>query len=263
MNLLLLDDADLRADGTATLAGRTALHVREVLRAGPGDVVRVGRMGGWMGSAEVLRSEPGTVLLRVRLDTPPPARPGVDVVLALPRPKVLRRLLASASALGVDRLLLVNAARVEKSYFGSPLLEQARTAAALREGLEQAKDTCAPEVHLFERFRPFVEDTLDGLLGPGTRLLLHPAPERAPLARPPGGRVALAIGPEGGWVPFERELLERHGFTPASFGPRTLRVEAVLPYALGWLDGSRPAEPGREKLPGTEPWPTPPRPPSP
>lgn len=249
MNLLLLDPTDLRDDGTAELVGRAALHVQEVLRARPGDVVRVGRTGGRLGSAEVLRSEPGSVLLRVQLDAAPPSRPGVDVVLAVPRPKALRRLLASAAALGVDRLFLVNAARVEKSYFASPVLERARTAAALREGLEQAKDTVAPEVRVFDRFRPFVEDALDTLLGPTTRLLLHPGPEPSPLALPPGIRVALAIGPEGGWVPFEQELLASRGFAAASFGPRTLRVEAVLPYALGWLSGSRAAEPERGKLP--------------
>ncbi|HMK73052.1 MAG TPA: RsmE family RNA methyltransferase, partial [Myxococcaceae bacterium] len=204
---------------------------------------------GRLGSAEVVRSEPGSVLLRVTLDAPPPARPGVDVVLAVPRPKALRRLLASAAALGVDRLFLVNAARVEKSYFASPVLERARTAASLSEGLEQAQDTVAPEVQVFSRFRPFVEDSLDALLGPTTRLLLHPSPEPSPLGLLPGGRVALAIGPEGGWVPFERELLAARGFAPVSFGPRTLRVEAVLPYAVGWLSGSRAAEAGRGKLP--------------
>ena len=239
MNLLLLEATDVHQDGTATLQGRAARHVREVLRAQPGDVVRVGRTGGAVGTAEVLRCEPQTVLLRVQLDGLPPPRPHVDVLLALPRPKVLRRVFASAAALGVDRLVLLNAARVEKSYFLSPVLTQAATAAALRDGLEQARDTRAPEVHLFERFRPFVEDTLDSLLGPGTRLLLDPGPQTLTADVPPGTRVTFAIGPEGGWVPFERALLAARGFVPVSFGPRTLRVEAALPYALGWLAGCR------------------------
>jgi RsmE family RNA methyltransferase len=187
----------------------------------------------------VVRFEADKVVLRVQLDGTPPARPEVDVLLALPRPKALRRLLASAAALGVDRLVLLNAARVEKSYFLSPVLSAARRASALREGLEQARDTVAPEVHLFERFRPFVEDSLEAFLGPGTRLLLDAGPEPVTPHLPAEGRVALAIGPEGGWVPFERELLTARGFVPASFGPRTLRVEAVLPYALGWLAGCR------------------------
>jgi RsmE family RNA methyltransferase len=240
MNLLLLDASDVREDGTAELQGRAARHVHEVLRAKAGDVLRVGKLGGAMGSAEVLRCEPAAVLLRVTFESPPPPRPGVDVLLAVPRPKVLRRLLASAAALGVDRLVLLNAARVEKSYFSSPVLTSVRTARALTDGLEQAQDTQAPVVHIAERFRPFVEDALDGFLGPSTRLLLDPSEEACTPEVPPQSRVALAIGPEGGWVPFERELLKVQGFVPVSFGPRTLRVEAVLPYALGWLHGIRP-----------------------
>lgn len=186
MNLLLLDERDLRDDGTAELSGRAAEHVRTVLRARPGDTLRVGRSGGNLGTAEVLRSDAESVLLRVTLDALPPARPGIDVLLAMPRPKVLKRVLASAAALGIDRLVLLNAARVEKSYFGSPVLGTEKTASAMRDGLEQARDTRAPEVHVFERFRPFVEDSLDGLLGAGVRLLLDPRPEpaapRSPLA---------------------------------------------------------------------------------
>ncbi len=210
--------------------------------------MRVGRQGGAVGTAQVLCSETDRVLLRLQLDGTPPPRPGVDVLLAVPRPKVLRRLLASAAALGVDRLVLLNAARVEKSYFLSPVLTPLRRAAALREGLEQAKDTQAPDVLVFERFRPFVEDTLEGLLGPGMRLLLDPGPEAHAPDVPLDARVTLAIGPEGGWVPFERGLLAARGFVPLSFGPRTLRVEAVLPYALGWLAGSRAQAPKRGKL---------------
>jgi RsmE family RNA methyltransferase len=248
MNLLLLDETDFREDGTAELKGAAARHVHAVLQAKAGDVVRVGRPGGAVGTAEVLRCTEDSVLLLARLEAPPPPRPGVDVLLAMPRPKALRRLLAAAAALGVDRLVLLNAARVEKSYFASPVLTPERTEAALRDGLAQAKDTRAPEVHVFERFRPFVEDTLEGLLGPGTRLLLHPGPEAVAPRVEAGVRVALAIGPEGGWVPFEQELLSARGFVPVSFGPRTYKVETVLPYALGWLGGIRTAAPGRGKV---------------
>jgi RsmE family RNA methyltransferase len=248
VNLLLLDAAAFLDDGTAEVTGRAARHLSEVLRARAGDVVRVGRADGDVGSAEVLRCEPDSALLRVRLEAPPPPRPLVDVLLALPRPKALRRLFASAAALGVDRLVLLNAARVEKSYFDSPVLGPTRMAAALRDGLEQARDTLAPEVHIFRRFRPFVEDQLEALLGPGTRLLLEPGAAVTAPEVPAQGRVALAIGPEGGWVAFERELLAERGFVATSFGPRTLRVESVLSFSLGWLLGSRLTTPRRGKV---------------
>ena len=88
------------------------------------------------------------------------------------------------------------------------------------------------------RFRPFVEDRLDALLGPGERWLLHPG-DAGPRHPSPAGRLSLAIGPEGGWVPFEHTLLEARGFRPLGFGPRTLRTETVVPFALGWATGRR------------------------
>jgi RsmE family RNA methyltransferase len=45
--------------------------------------------------------------------------------------------------------------------------------------------------------------------------------------------VVLAIGPDGGWVPFEIDLLARCGFVPVSLGPRVLRVEVAVSYIIG------------------------------
>lgn len=233
MNLLLLSPDELQPDGTARVPGRRARHVAEVLRAGPGDILRVGVLGGKLGTARLLALEDEGALLAVTLTEAPPRRPGVELILAMPRPKAVRRVLAAVASLGVDRLVLLNAARVEKSYFDSKVLAEGRIRKHLLEGLEQAQDTVLPEVVIADRFRPFVEDTLEGLVGPSERLLLHPGPPEA--ARPPRGeKRVLAIGPEGGWVPFERELLAAHGFTPLALGPRTLRTETVVPFVLGW-----------------------------
>ena len=235
MNLLLLRDGDFLPDGTARLEGRRLLHAREVLRAAQGDVLRVGRLGGQVGTAEVLALDDGQLLLRCELSQPPPARPGVDLLLAMPRPKALRKVLPAAASLGVDRIVLVNAARVEKSYFDSHALAQVDELLAL--GLEQARDTRPPAVMVRERFRPFVEDELDAAFPEGVRLLAHPAAANS--APPLQGRCVIAIGPEGGWVPFELELLGQRGFTPFTLGPRPLRVEVALPYALGGLSRTR------------------------
>jgi RsmE family RNA methyltransferase len=233
MNLLLLAPDEIAPDGTARVGGRRARHVGEVLRAGPGDTVRAGVLGGKIGTARLLSLEGEEAVLALALNDEPPPRPGVDLLLALPRPKALRRILAAVASLGVDRLVLLNAARVEKSYFDARVLAPERMQKHLIDGLEQGQDTILPEVHLAPRFRPFVEDTLDGLLGPGQRWLLHPGTDPPP-SRAPEGRLALAVGPEGGWVPFERELLAARGFQPLSLGTRSLRTETVVPFALGW-----------------------------
>lgn len=236
MNLLLLVDEDFLPDGTARLTGRRAQHAREVLRAEPGETLRVGRLGGRVGTGEVLENTEGLLHLRVTLTESPPPRAGVDLLLAIPRPKALKKVLPAVASLGVDRVVLVNAARVEKSYFDSKVLAPAFLQELLLQGLEQARDTHLPEVLVRERFRPFVEDELDSLFGPqALRLLPHP-PARQPLTATGVGaapRVVLAIGPDGGWVPFEADLLEAHGFHPFTLGPRILRVETAVPVLLG------------------------------
>jgi RsmE family RNA methyltransferase len=236
VNLLLLQDDDFQPDGTVHLTGRRAQHAREVLRAKPGETLRVGRLHGLTGSGEVLENLPGSLRLRVTLSEPPPPRAGVDLLLAIPRPKALKKVLPAVASLGVDRVVLVNAARVEKSYFDSKVLDPAFIQELLIQGLEQARDTQPPEVLVHERFRPFVEDELDALFGPhALRLLPHP-PARQPLratGAQTAARVVLAIGPDGGWVPFEADLLEAHGFRPFSLGPRILRVETAVPVLLG------------------------------
>src|SRR3954468_7170658 len=233
MNLLLLHDADFREDGTVCLSGRRLLHAREVLRATQGDRLRVGRLGGLLGTAEVLRLDDAELVLRPRLTDPPPQRAGIDLLLAIPRPKALRKILPAAASMGIDRIVLVNAARVEKSYFDSKVLEPDGMRTLLALGLEQARDTRLPEVLLRERFRPFVEDELDALWPDAARLVAHPGTNAA--ARDTSRRLVLAVGPEGGWVPFELELLERHGFARYGAGARALRVEVAVPYLLGAL----------------------------
>jgi RsmE family RNA methyltransferase len=76
-----------------------------------------------------------------------------------------------------------------------------------------------------------IEDELDVLCPDSQRVMAHPdAAGRtvwdvvAHTAHddPSNRRVLLAVGPEGGWTAFERELLTTHGFVPVSMGKRTL-----------------------------------------
>lgn len=242
MNLVLLEEAELRPDGTARLEGRRAAHLRAVLGATVGARVRVGQVDGPVGEAEVLASDDAAVVLRPHLDAAPPPPSPVALLLALPRPKILRKVLQASAAMGVKRVVLLGSYRVEKSYFASPLLDPAALRGELLLGLEQGRDTRLPEVSVHRYFKPFIEDALDAAFAPGAaRLLAHPAAD-APLeaiAPPRTGGAVLAIGPEGGWTPYEAEALTVRGFRPWSLGPRPLRVDQAVPYAVGqaelWL----------------------------
>jgi 16S rRNA (uracil1498-N3)-methyltransferase len=238
VNLLLLEAPELGPDGVARLDGRRARHVREVLRCQPGQTIAVGLVGGAVGTAEVLVSDDRELTLRATLGGgAPPASP-VTLLLALPRPKILRKVLQATAAMGVKRLVLLGSWKVEKAYWGSPLLQPEGLRAELLLGLEQGRDTVLPEVTLRRFFKPFVEDELEAGFGPARLLLdLAATVPLAAMAPPASGGVTLAIGPEGGWTPYEAAQLAQRGFAPTSLGPRPLRVDQAVPFAVGQAEG--------------------------
>lgn len=234
MNLLLLFPEDFSADRRVLLHGRRLQQVRTVHRAEPGKILRVGLLDGPLGRGRVLRIDETTLELEVDLDLAPPPKLPLSLVLALPRPKVLNRVLASAASLGVARIALVNAWKVEKSYWKSPRMDPANLRQQLILGLEQARDSVLPELRIERLFRPFVEDDLPAWTGGATTLTAHPgAPEPCPRALQ--GPCVLAIGPEGGWIDAELSSLRSAGFREVDFGPRILRVETALAALVGRL----------------------------
>ncbi|MGA2079341.1 MAG: 16S rRNA (uracil(1498)-N(3))-methyltransferase [Holophaga sp.] len=234
MNLLVLRPEDFSGPGRVRLTGRRLKHVAEVHRAAPGDDLAVGLLGGPLGLGRVVRMDPEALELDVVLDQPPPPKLPLTLVLALPRPKVLNRTLAAAASLGVARIYLVNAWKVEKSYWNSPRLGEDNMLLQRILGLEQARDTVLPELHLRRLLRPFAEDELPGLLRGTLPLLAHPgSPEPCP--REVKGPVTLVIGPEGGFIPAEVELLVRSGCRAVHLGPRILRVETAVAALVGRL----------------------------
>jgi len=234
MNLILLDPDDFVRPDRVCLSGRRLRHVREVHRAVMGDRLRVGLVGGALGEGLVVRLDEAGLEMEVVLDGAPPPKLPLVLVLALPRPKVLGRVLQACAAMGVGRILLLNARRVEKSFWESPALRPDRLCEQLRLGLEQGRDTVLPEVTLHPLFRPAVEDVLPAIAAGRRALVAHPGAVRE-CPRALAGEVALAVGPEGGFIPFEIELLAAQGFEAVSLGPRILRVEQALPALLARL----------------------------
>jgi RsmE family RNA methyltransferase len=257
MNLVLLEDHELTGDGHAVLRGARARHIHDVLRATVGDTLRVGLVGGMVGEGVVTAVSRDEAVLAVRLFACPPAPLCIDLLLAMPRPKMLRRILAAVTSIGVKRLVLIKSARVEKSYFDSPLITPPAIEEQLRLGLAQARDTILPLVMVERRFRPFVEDHARAFWpAPARCLVAHPEADRdlrAVLPAPTHDPMVLAIGPEGGWVPFEVELLEAHGFQRFTSGPRVLRVDTAVSFLLGQLALAGSGFSGEPGTPNSEP----------
>src|SRR5262249_21992827 len=174
VNVILLEPEEVNPEGEVTLTGPRARHVRDVLKPGPGQMVRVGMLNGSLGSAAVTLSADRGVSLRCTFTSERPSRPRVDLLLAVPRPKVLRRLWAQLAALGVGQIILTNAERVERNYFDTHVLTEACYRPLLIEGLQQARDTWLPRVSIHKQFRILIEDHLTALFPRGHRLVAHP-----------------------------------------------------------------------------------------
>ncbi|SEJ57879.1 16S rRNA (uracil(1498)-N(3))-methyltransferase [Pseudomonas sp. NFR16] len=234
MNLLLLEEADFIAADRVILRDRRLRHMQEVHRSEVGDSLRVGRVGGLLGTAELLRLEPREAELCVSFDREPPGKLPLTLVLALPRPKMLRRVFQTVATMGVPKVILINSYRVEKSFWQTPFLEPAAIREQLILGLEQARDSVLPEIVIEKRFKPFVEDRLPAIVEGTLGLVGHPG-EFPACPRAVDQPVTLAIGPEGGWIPYEVDLLRASGLNPVQLGERILRVETAVTALLARL----------------------------
>ncbi|MEH6800892.1 MAG: 16S rRNA (uracil(1498)-N(3))-methyltransferase [Halopseudomonas sabulinigri] len=234
MNLLLLEDSDFTDEQHVRLSGRRLTHMLEIQQVAVGDTLRVGRINGLMGQGEVSALAADHAELRIQLDTPPPAKLPITLLLAMPRPKMFRRILQHCATLGVAEIILLNSYRVEKSFWQTPFLQPEAIRENLLLGLEQARDTVLPNVRIEKRFKPFVEDQLPGLIGDQLGLVAHPGNYPA-CPRGIDQPLTLAIGPEGGWIPYEVEKLVEAGMQPVQLGERILRVETAVTALLARL----------------------------
>ncbi len=231
MNIILLRPDDWINSEQVRLADRRHQHLTGVLAVSVGDEVRVGLLGGLCGTGVVQSIADADTVLSVSLTQAPPPRHPFTVVLALPRPKMLRRVLRTCAEFGVTHLHLINSWRVEKSFWQSPLLNEDNINAALQAGLERSGDTLAPAVSLHKRFKPFIEDSLQSIAAGQPIYIAHPG-QHPVLAGDATTPALIMIGPEGGFIPYEVELALTHGAEPRAMGQRILSVDTALNAAL-------------------------------
>jgi RsmE family RNA methyltransferase len=233
MNLLLLKSDNLN-DNLARISGRQLQQLINVQRCAVGDTVRVGEINGSMGTGTIVELSDSQALLQVDFHSPAPPPVSLTLIMAMPRPKMLCRSLQTIAAMGVKQIYLINSFRVEKSFWQTPFLKPEAIEEDLILGLEQARDTQLPELHIRKLFKPFVEDELPAIIKDRKNLLAHPITEnRCPIdIQQPA---TLAIGPEGGFIPYEVEMLAAAGFETVHIGPRILRVETAVPALISRL----------------------------
>jgi RsmE family RNA methyltransferase len=159
----------------------------------------------------------------------------VDLVLAPPRPRVMKRLLPQLAAMGVGKIFLVGAKKVEKDFWGATLLKEENYRPLLIDGLMQAGTTILPQLEIRRNFKRFVTDELESVFPNVTRrVVAHPYKANGQIA-PSKDKLLLAVGPEGGWTEEEVELLQSHAFLRYSLGGRILRSDTALIALLARL----------------------------
>lgn len=237
MNRILFEKTEI-SDGVASFGGERAEHVMRVLHGEVGQILKTGVVDGPIGTSVITeirgtQSSPEVVVKCSHADSS--IRPWVNLVLAPPRPRVMKRLLPQLATLGVGKIVLVGAKKVEKDFWGATLLKEENYRPLLIDGLMQAGTSILPTMEIRRNFRKFVSEELDVMLPSQNRIVAHPygATSVGNVLR--GNELTLAIGPEGGWTENEVELLENHGFIRYSIGPRILRTDTATIALLARL----------------------------
>ena len=259
MNRILFETDEIR-DGVATFGGERAEHVMSVLHGEVGQTLKTGEINGLVGTSVItaiscLPSSVSSPTVTVSCShTEKSLQPWIDLILAPPRPRVMKRLLPQLAAMGVGRIFLVGAKKVEKDFWGATLLKPENYRPLLIDGLMQAGTSILPTLETRRNFRKFVQEELDGLWPEAKRIVAHPygadstrifanmANARESFAEIRSIRedsrseaVLLAVGPEGGWTDEEVELLEERGFLRYSLGSRILRTDTATVALLAQL----------------------------
>jgi len=233
MNLILLYKEDIH-DGKAEITGRKLEHILSFIKPSVGDTLKTGLLNGPVGEGIVTGIGDEKLQLKLTMDSSPPAPLPLKLIIAMPRPKVLNRVIQHATSMGVKEIYIIKTWRVEKSYWETPMLEEENLHRQMITGLEQGKDTILPKIEIRKRFKPFVEDELPSIIKETLALAAHPVAETK-CPRGVNSPVTLAIGPEGGFIPYEVDALKVAGFKPVSLGERILRVETAVPFLIGRL----------------------------
>jgi 16S rRNA (uracil1498-N3)-methyltransferase len=216
--------------------------IRNILKAEPGKILKTGTLNGRSGTSTVVAISPEEVVLQSShtVDSP---EPWFDLILASPRPLVLKRLWPQLAAFGARKIILVNASKVEKFYFSSQWVEESSVRPLLIEGAVQAGLTHIPEFSVKMQFKIFMEDELDLMFPESRRLLAHPGvATRLDSVYDKSVYPLIAIGPEGGWTDYELNMFSEHRFSRFSLGERILRSDTACISLISVLDYWRNVE---------------------
>lgn len=225
--------------GAAELTGPDAEHLVRVLRAEPGQVYELSdNQHLYLAEVELARKSVVSFRVLEKLPSPPP---GVHLTLlaALFKFDRFELLVEKATELGVSVIQPFEATRTERGLAQASHKRSSRWERIALEASQQSRRFQLPLLQPSAPFQTALETPAD------VRLLLDENPDVPPLLqvvpaeRSLSDRVALLLGPEGGWTEEERKLASDAGFQACSLGQTVLRAETAGLAALaviqaGW-----------------------------
>lgn len=206
------------------IAGDQRHHLATVLRLSDGDTVDVTDGRGFKAVA-MLRV--GGLELTTAPEHHDAPAPTITVVQALPKGRKLDDIVRVLTELGVDRVELVETQRSLVKIDR----DRASTLLARLEAVERSASMQAQRVHRLHIGPP--GPLTAGVAAGRTLAIAHPATtSRWPLQRldhlagaTAASDVAIAIGPEGGWVDEEVSMMVAAGGVVVPLGPTIVRTE--------------------------------------
>ena len=239
MNIIILTASDKINENNYEISDHRFIHLKSIIKAEINDIIEVGILNGPIGTARIHElSEKSALLEIIEYRAHIEKLPQIDLILALPRPQTLKKVLQTCATMGISNLHLIRSEKVEKSYFHSPLLEEKNYTKYLIEGLSQGKRTILPKVSIHKRFKTFFNDEFKNTTQNKLCLIAHPNTEnylnKIPLTN--FKKFLLAIGPEGGWNDFELNFMEDFGFDKYKLTQSILRVENAVTASIAQIE---------------------------
>ncbi len=229
VNLLIFSQSEIVDSCFFRAREYQCTHILKVLKGKTGDIINVGELNGNIGTARIEKIDESECILKVdSLELPSPSPIPLTLIVALPRPQMIKRILQTVAMMGVKQLIFFKSARVEKSFWQSPVLQESEIQKQLILGLEQGKTTYLPTVSLSKNFNFFIQNMLPELLDSKHCYITDFNATIKLGALNTTKENAVIIGPEGGFTQNEVDVFQSLSCIPLNMGERVLKVETAV-----------------------------------
>ena len=212
-------------------------HIKNVLHLKEGDVFKCGLINGKVGKGIVEEINEAKLLFSFIEMTEPQALYPINLIIGIPRPIQLKRLLKDVATIGVSSIHLVGTMLGEKSYLDSTLIEKEKTEKYLLEGASQAGNTLLPICTIYSSIYQFFEKVK--IKKEAEKIIFDINYKNVPSASSNDiinhENIWLSFGSERGWSEKERNIFYKEGFKFITLGNRILRTETACIAGLSYI----------------------------